>query len=278
MADQAWINELHVEFGRYEGVREGFLQGRQLGDLSSLAPEDWPSRLVPRVLPKTIWMYWAQGWDKAPNVVLRCRDTWIRRNPQWNVLALDDETAVEHHDLTKRLEGKTLSLNHKADFLRMNLLKDFGGVWADATTVCSQPLDNWLPLLMQSGFFAFSRPRPDRVLANWFLASEKDGVLMERWLALCNRYWDAISDTKHYFWMHYLFAHGCRTDRTIAAGWDATPHLSAHGALLPSDIQQPGYDARAVYTTAALNVPVYKLSHKHAPGSEEEKKMLLFLG
>jgi hypothetical protein len=55
----------------------------------------------------------------------------------------------------------------------MELLRRHGGVWADATCYCLQPLAEWLPSkLAPAGFFAFDRPAPDRMLASWFLAAQ----------------------------------------------------------------------------------------------------------
>ena len=76
-----------------------------------------------------------------------------------------------------------------ADQIRIEILHLHGGVWADATTICAKPLDEWLPERMGTGFFAFERPAQDRMIASWFLcrlrpvqhrfemASERCGVL-----------------------------------------------------------------------------------------------------
>ena len=72
-----------------------------------------------------------------------------------------------------------LSKNHQSDLHRVQLLSEFGGVWADATTLCRVPLDSWLQDYMQSGFFAFVyKTRGYGWISNWFLASEKSNPIM----------------------------------------------------------------------------------------------------
>jgi hypothetical protein len=70
-----------------------------------------------------------------------------------------------------------------ADQIRIELLNVHGGVWADATTMCALPLDHWLPQRMQTGFFAFERPTPDRLIASWFLAASLPCNIVAKWQA-----------------------------------------------------------------------------------------------
>jgi hypothetical protein len=83
----------------------------------------------------------------------------------------------------------TLSRQHRADLLRLDLLAHHGGVWVDATSFCMRPLDDWLPANMDSGFFAFHQPGPDRIISNWFLAAVPGNVLVSRLFALMAAHW-----------------------------------------------------------------------------------------
>ncbi len=60
------------------------------------------------------------------------------------------------------------------------MLAKHGGVWADATLLCSKPLDDWLPEYYTTGFFAFRNPGKDRMLSNWFMASDPGNKLSEQ--------------------------------------------------------------------------------------------------
>ena len=80
----------------------------------------------------------------------------------WNYLERD---AVPVDELLKT------SPQVYANGVRLSLLDTHGGVWADATTWCRTPLSEWVTP-MPAEFFAFSLSGPDRMMANWFLASE----------------------------------------------------------------------------------------------------------
>ena len=38
---------------------------------------------------KIIWIYWHQGWGNAPEIIKICKKSWIKKNPEWDVRALD---------------------------------------------------------------------------------------------------------------------------------------------------------------------------------------------
>jgi Capsular polysaccharide synthesis protein len=132
-------------------------------------------------IPKTIWFLWFQGLGNAPYVVRKCHESWVAKNPGWQVATLDETVipAIASNDYHVGSFG-TLSRQHRADLLRLDLLTNRGGVWADATCFCVQPLDTWLPQNLSSGFFAFHRPHRDRVISNWFLAAEPGNILVSR--------------------------------------------------------------------------------------------------
>jgi hypothetical protein len=107
------------------------------------------------------------------------------------------------------------------------LLARYGGVWADSTTYCLQPLDAWLPGATTSGFFAFAKPGPDRMISSWFLAAAQGNALVEQWAVRTRAYWDGRVERDHYFWFHYLFAACYASDAAFRAVWDATPEILA---------------------------------------------------
>lgn len=181
----------------------------------------------PKAVPKKIWTFWAQGWDDAPPLVRACRDSWIARNPGWEVSSLTQEDISTYVTFGYSLQGKHLTYTNYSNILRVSVLARQGGVWADATTLCSDPLDNWLPPLMQSGFFAFGKPKS--TLADWFLAAEAGHPLLTRWRDYEIRYWRFATREWRYFWPHYLFEYLIHNDREMRRLWEKTPRVSADG-------------------------------------------------
>lgn len=137
------------------------------------------------LIPRRVWIYWHQGISEAPFVVKKCIESWIKENPTWEVTLLDKDNLGEYIDL-EFYEKKSgdLNLTKQSNLIRLQLLSEYGGVWADATTLCMRPLDGWIEDCTQSGFFAFHKPGRDRLLATWFLASEKKSPIVIKWAEL----------------------------------------------------------------------------------------------
>lgn len=251
MADAAWLLRFRwrARLDRLFGVRIPLGEPSESGEACA-APE----------LPRRIWIYWAQGWNQAPPLVAACRRSWIERNPGWTIESLDADTVPQHITLVAAIAGKQLSPNHLANLIRLHLLAEHGGVWVDATTFCGAPLDDWLPAVMTSGFFAFSRPGRDRLLSTWFLAARPGHPLVTGWLERSRRYWRLIERADVYFWMHYLFADACRHDSEFRAWWAKSGRISARAPHLVQDnaYRTEGVD-QILAAIAAGTVPVHKL-------------------
>jgi hypothetical protein len=218
--------------------------------------------------PRIIWTAWFQGWDAAPELVRSCIRSWEDRNPGWELRVLSNSNLRTW--LTPEVDlppaaGGWMTAQAYSDLVRITLLARYGGVWVDATTWCAQPLDDWLPELSQSGFFAFAQPGPDRMLSSWFLAASQDSLIVQRWDAACHAYWHGRDVEDAYFWFHYQFAVSYETDPGFAAMWDAVPKRSAQP---PHELQyvllEPvsEYHARAL---AGATAPVHKLAHAIGP-------------
>lgn len=134
-------------------------------------------------VPKIIWSYWASGWSTAPATVKLAVASWERTNPDYTVRLLDEGTVGKWIEMSRFPSVfPTLAVSHQADFIRLALLKKWGGVWLDATVFCRIPLNVWLPEMMRSGFLAVENTRNDRMLCNWFLAATPEHPFVRAWL------------------------------------------------------------------------------------------------
>jgi hypothetical protein len=229
-----------------------------------------------RKIERIIWMYWDQGLEQAPELVRACHESWLKNNPGWKVILLDSGDVNQYlSEDASWFDLKNLCLAHKSDLLRLYLLKEFGGVWADATTFCMRPLDQWIDAAAGSGFFCFDRAGRDRPIANWFIAAEPDNYLVntlfvnlvdyfsdnsfgpvtpfKRWMLkrLGKRFNRSISTTEAwfswwvrrglglcpYFIFHYMFSRLLFSDSRFKAIWGGAVKISADG---PHSLQKIG--------------------------------------
>ncbi len=224
-------------------------------------------------LPRVIWMYWEQGLDNAPEVVKKCFESWHEQNPGWNVVMLDKASASEYVDLGSLIGANygRLTVQKRSNLLRLNLLARYGGVWADATCFCNQPLDGWIHDYMKSGFFVFRDPGRGRIMSSWFMAALPGNHLVSSFGHQHNEYWrtNSFPDQKTkfrkflvrlfrvmigkhtdrqdywlsflarrilrihpYFIIHYHFAYHVRRDKQSKMIWDHIPYFNAGPAKI----------------------------------------------
>jgi hypothetical protein len=268
-------------------------------------------------IPRKIWIYWHQGLAHAPFVVKKCIDSWIRENPGWEIVILDKDSLHQYIDLdlpTDKLSK--LDLAKQANLIRLQLLHEYGGVWVDATLYCIRPLDDWIFESAGSGFFAFYKPGPDRIISNWFLASTKaspiivewkrryvsffknntfnnDGEYKQRLLTYLARkfngsekttkYWCSIIVRKifrvyPYFISHYIFERVVSTNSECRKIWADTKKISAVG---PHRIHKFGIfspmDEKIKDEIDNKIAPLYKLTWKYDLSKYSTSSVLYYL-
>lgn len=227
----------------------------------------------PRAVPKTLWMYWAQGEAHAPFIVKTCIESWRKHNPDWEIRVLDAENVSEVLDMSD--VPAHLPFRFHADALRLRLLKSFGGVWTDVTVLCHRPLDDWLPLHAQSGFFAFINPGPDRWVDSWFIASEKGGALVSGWHDAYTQYVRRLSyKPANYFMVMYTFQWCILQTPALQDAWRRGNGLNAYQTFLLMSALEGRTPMTVVKRAIEFGLPVSKLSWKTELDREDIEKCL----
>lgn len=91
-----------------------------------------------------IWVCWWDGIEVAPALVQQCVQSIKANAGAHEVIFITKDNYgkyvhVPPHILS-RMETKQMGLAHFADYLRVSLLKEHGGLWLDATIFCSQTI------------------------------------------------------------------------------------------------------------------------------------------
>ena len=178
-------------------------------------------------LNKVIWICWFQGWDKAPDIAHTCVQSWRYHNPDWKINLIDNNNIEQYVPLDAILPGLNTNNISKSDILRITLLKYHGGIWADATCFCNKPLDEWLP----EGPFMFGEPMKGRMVANWFIKTEANTYIINKWYESMVSWWKyRIAETDQYAhlygWSFELFHRCYNTDKEFSQIWDSVPKIS----------------------------------------------------
>lgn len=189
-------------------------------------------------MPKTIWMFWLQGWDKATELSKICLQSWIDLNPTWNVVALSKDNIQDYLDLSEITDNfyTKSPISCTVDIINIALLKKYGGIWIDSTVLCLKPLDTWIYDWMTSGIFTYKfDPLPpkdeltnkNRLLSTWFIAANKESYIIDKWYQEYIQYWFNRLTPDHYFDFHYIFYDLYHSDNLFKDIFDSIPNKNA---------------------------------------------------
>ena len=216
------------------------------------------------MLIKTIYIYWAQGFENAHEIVKICLNSWKTMNPNWNIVELNDTNLGDYIDIDDIRANSNIAVTAMSDVIRIALLQKWGGVWTDATCFCRVSLDDWLPKYTKNGFWAFSKPEPSRLVSSWFLYGTPQNYIVQRWYKKTMNFWTKRTNGANgykYYWFHFLFNEMYKNDKHIRKMWNDTKQLSAQ---MPHIFQtsDKGIPLCAIASFNNGKVPVYKLSYK----------------
>lgn len=98
----------------------------------------YPNEIGVEKPQNTIWMLWWQGTDGCPSLIQDCIERVKDFNPEMNLILITESNVKDYCKLPDIIYSKfhqgAFSITHFSDIIRNNLLKEYGGVWLDAST------------------------------------------------------------------------------------------------------------------------------------------------
>ena len=142
-------------------------------------------------IPKIIWTYWDN--INIPKNIQVCIDSWNKYNPDYEIIILNDNILkyyLDNFDLSY-LKQKKYSSARISDFIRLNVLSKYGGIWSDASIICNKSY-NWVNDLQKEhnsefigfyldGFTLQELKNKSPVIESWFLACVKNSKFINDW-------------------------------------------------------------------------------------------------
>jgi hypothetical protein len=237
----AIAGEIAADSGVEQRKRELFAYLDERLDTAGLVGEIAATR-APSKMPRHIWMYWHDGWDNAPEVAKLCLRSWKLHNPDFELHALDFESLPQFVSDVPVHKGAS-KLNGFANRVRLRLLRNHGGVWADATLFCTQPVDPWISEMVAAAqFFALVSPEPDRIVATWFIAATAQSPLIVAWERMLAAYFECVENDNRpihaYFVMAYILEYLLGKHPQLQALWEQMPKVRLQRRAKVSSIAQ----------------------------------------
>lgn len=236
-----------------------------------------PSTAAASPEPERIFSIWFQGEHDAPEVVKACWRS-IRANCSQELVILDSNTVFDWISLPECVVGKWKSGRmrpaHFADICRLALLKQYGGLWLDATDYVSAEFPDWL---WKEDFFVYMSGEKQRgwysFVQNCFIRARQNNFLICAWLDLMLEYWSNEDKAMDYFIHQMLFKKLVENNFAAREQFDRMPKINQdlthelwfyHG--------KDSYDAvlwEAITSSALFQKTEYKsaMSRKPEPGS-----------
>jgi hypothetical protein len=145
-----------------------------------------PAETSNYALPKIIWSYWHD--ENIPTFVNNVLKQRAKILSGWEIKILNEKTIREYFsDLPPNYDKMIQS--HKSDWLRLALLKNYGGCWLDATVIVNS-LSAFDDIYLkstnaQSEFTGFYTPMsiidsdPTTFIESWFIMAPKNSRVVE---------------------------------------------------------------------------------------------------
>ena len=219
----------------------------------------------------TIWICWFQGMDNAPDLVKKCYQSVVKNNPDKKVIVITEKNISDYvtfpeYIVTKWKQG-VITHTHMTDLLRLELLITYGGLWLDATVLCTGTAPEYF---FDSDLFFFQTLKPGRdghasYISSWLMEAKTNNKILMATRELCYEYWKTNNTMWDYFLLHDFMSivlEKYEEDwKKIIPRDNATPHI-----LLLRLFDQ--YDEK-MWATIKSQTQFHKLTYKF---SEEKQK------
>ena len=151
-----------------------------------------------------VWICWLQGIENAPDIVRKCVESieyWLNDK---QIHFIDKSNLFDYIDLPNYIIEKwnngVISNTLFSDFIRLSLLKKYGGLWIDSTVFLTGRLPDYID---NHNFFMYRTPIEDeaKIGESWLLKSPANDELICLTLDIMLEYWKKEYKIRDYFLM-----------------------------------------------------------------------------
>lgn len=139
------------------------------------------------MIPKKIWTFWDS--ENLPITVKNCLKTWAFFNPNYEIIVLNKSNLKKYLTIDiEKLRHSSDSAARFSDFVRLLIASKYGGIWLDASTICTQSLSEWIHEISNSktefiGWYSsqFTNKKQYPVIESWAFACIKGSKFVKKW-------------------------------------------------------------------------------------------------
>lgn len=171
-----------------------------------------------------IWFCWLQGMQDAPQTVKACLTSIKEHMPEKDIIIITEKNYSEYitlpeHIITKRAKN-IIPPALFTDLIRLQLLITHGGVWMDATVLCTGWGKNNIhrkhaeeAMNSELFFFRYVNRRDNSFIGigNWFIAAQTNNKALTVLRDMLYEYWKDYNCVMNYYIFHLFFSHIANT-------------------------------------------------------------------
>ncbi|WP_343338754.1 hypothetical protein TPELB_09640 [Terrisporobacter petrolearius] len=158
-----------------------------------------------------IWVCWLQGEENAPKLVKNCIRSIRRHSKNHKVILITQNNYSNYIDIpqyiVEKFNSKKISSAHFSDIIRMMLIRDYGGLWLDATVYCKTDIPE--EILNSSLFSCKSIRQKSNYISEYqwtsfILGGRKNGLFYRFMVDFYLEYWKKEEVAIDYLFMDYV--------------------------------------------------------------------------
>lgn len=221
-----------------------------------------------------VWVCWLQGMDDAPVLVKRCYESLQKYLENREIIVITSKNFYEYvtfpEYILQKYESGIITKTHFSDLLRLELLIKYGGLWIDATVLCTS--NNIPEYILNSDLFVYQILKPgldgkSQTISSWLMSACSNNKILLLTREMLYEYWKNNNSMMDYFLLHTFFSIACEQypndwNRVVKQP-NSIPHI-----LLLELFEQ--YDEEGFERVKAMTC-FHKLSYKHDKEIMEKK-------
>lgn len=224
-----------------------------------------------------VWICWWTGLDTAPKLIRRCVQSVVSMAGDHPVNIITKENYKEFliipTYMIEKVDRGEMGLAHLADYIRVKLLAEHGGLWLDATIFCSQSIPELcfeLPLFSCKGPVRKSGYISDYRWTTFCLGGWKGSVFYRFLVRAFECYWETQNRAIDYLFFDHLILLAYEHLSVTRDLLDAIPDNNVHR----DDLQAAMNDRRPASMFEHIVHPdtaLYKLSWRETYSETTEQ-------
>ncbi len=160
-----------------------------------------------------VWVCWFQGMDNAPAIVKKCYESLRENLNGKEIILITSENMHKYVNMPEYIVDKwkkgQITNTHMTDLLRLELLINHGGMWIDATVLCTgKEIPDYF---FDSDLFLYQSLKPGRdgqglYISSWLICAKTHNRILMAARDLCYEYWKKNKELVDYFLVHHFIS------------------------------------------------------------------------